>query len=107
MAGRGGLKRTSFAPGRSGNPGGRPKGLKDIEALARKHAPEAIAALVAALSGKDRVHAAAVLLDRGYGKARQFVEIEAAQTLRFISDKPMTEEEWLAEYGHKDEPAAE
>jgi HEAT repeat protein len=57
---------TSFQPGQSGNPAGRPKG---IEALARAHTPAAIAALVDALrSPKERVSAAVALLDRGWGK---------------------------------------
>ena len=48
--------RTSFRPGFSGNPGGRPKG---IEAIAREHTPAAIAAPVAALQNpRERVAAA-------------------------------------------------
>jgi HEAT repeat protein len=62
---------TSFQPGQSGNPAGRPKG---IEALAREHTPAAIAALVDALrSPKERVPAAVALLDRGWGKPSQTI----------------------------------
>jgi hypothetical protein len=39
----------AFAKGKSGNPGGRPKEIKEIQELARKHAPAAIAALVKAI----------------------------------------------------------
>ncbi len=56
-----------FQPGRSGNPGGRPKAAHNIQELARKHAPEAIKTL-ADIAEKGppgaRVSAAIALLDR-------------------------------------------
>ena len=59
-----------WPPGRSGNPGGRPRAALDIQALARQHTPDAIAALVAALANpRERVGAAAcALLDRAWGR---------------------------------------
>lgn len=64
-----------FKKGKSGNPGGRPKEFKEIQELARKHAPEAIAALVKVCTKGDsesaRVAAATALLDRGFGKPPQ------------------------------------
>jgi len=61
-----------WPPGRSGNPGGRPKAALDIQALARQHTPEAIQALVDALANpRERVSAAVALLDRGWGKPTQ------------------------------------
>jgi len=103
MPGRG----RPFAEGKSGNPGGRPKALKDIEALARKYTPAAIEALVAALTGKDRVAAANALLDRGWGKAKQLVEIEGDVAMRVICETPLTESEWQEQFGRKDAPAPE
>ncbi len=62
--------------GQSGNPGGRPAVLADLQELARKHTPRAIAALAKALdSPRERVAAATALLDRAYGKPRQQVEV--------------------------------
>jgi hypothetical protein len=71
-----------FQPGVSGNPGGRAKpGSLDIAALARSHAPEAIEALVRGLKDpKHYVHAAQVLLDRGFGRAPQTIAVDGPTT---------------------------
>jgi sulfite reductase beta subunit-like hemoprotein len=75
MAGRGGKRSTSFKPGQSGNPGGRPKALIEVQDLAREHTPAAISALVQIVTSGEsdaaRVAAASVILDRGWGKAAQ------------------------------------
>jgi hypothetical protein len=49
MAGRGGKRSTSFKPGQSGNPHGRPKVAGEVQEPARQHTGEAIKTLV--LSG--------------------------------------------------------
>ena len=67
-----------FKPGLSGNPGGRPKVLADIQELARQHAPTAITELgrLAVKAKSDSCIAACrELLDRGYGRPRQGLEI--------------------------------
>jgi hypothetical protein len=46
-----------FKPGQSGNPGGRPKGWAEVNALARQHTAAAIEALVKSL-GDRRTRAA-------------------------------------------------
>jgi hypothetical protein len=63
-----------FAPGQSGNPGGRPKDEHRVAELARSYTAEAIDTLVELMrNGKDervRGTAAQALLDRGWGKAK-------------------------------------
>lgn len=61
----------------------RNKRMKEVAALARVHTPEAIATLVLALANRTKdslvdavaVRAAEILLDRGYGKAKETVEV--------------------------------
>ena len=105
---RGGLRSSSFKPGVSGNPGGRPKRPTtievrqieaDVKALARECAPEAISTLkTIMLSDRAppaaRIGAATALLDRGYGKARQEVEIRKPNLAR-LTDEELDELERL------------
>lgn len=68
-----------FRKGKSGNPGGRPKVLGELQELARRHAPEVIEELarlaVKARSETARIAAGRELLDRGFGRARQSLEV--------------------------------
>ena len=67
-------KSGKFLPGKSGNPGGRPKDEHRVGELARSYTVEAIETLVELMrQGKDervRGTAAQALLDRGWGKAK-------------------------------------
>jgi hypothetical protein len=68
-----------FTKGKSGNPGGRPKEIADLKALARVHTELALKVLVDIIkdkqrSGNARVAAAREILDRGYGKPAQAIE---------------------------------
>src|SRR5271155_3491364 len=81
-----------FRPGQSGNPGGRPKVLGEVQELARQRAPEIIVELARlALKAKSetaRISAARELLDRGYGRSRQSMEISvpAGDPIRELLD---------------------
>ncbi len=105
---RGGLRSTSFKPGVSGNPGGRPKTpqtiaarriFADVKALARECAPEAISTLKSVmLDAKSppaaRIGAATAILDRGYGKPNQTVDVTsiiAALDLSKLSDAELAQ----------------
>lgn len=68
--------RTSWLPGRSGNPAGFPKALRDVRDAARAHTAQAVATLADIMLDRDsppaaRIAAAEALLDRGWGKAPQ------------------------------------
>ena len=72
-----------FQKGQSGNPGGRPKALREVEELARQEAAAAMQTLATIHRDKKapysaRVMAANALLDRGWGKARQALEHSGA-----------------------------
>ena len=91
-----------FKPGKSGNPGGRPKVLKDVQEAARQYCGEAIKTLYTIMKnpeepGHARITAASVLLDRGYGKALQTVESNNTNVNYVMSDAPMTDEEWAVD----------
>jgi tyrosyl-tRNA synthetase len=94
MAGRGGVRSTSFKPGQSGNPGGRPKLTQDeLDALtmAKQFAPDAIRALheiatSKTASDKARVTAAEAIINRVYGKPKETVESTIKHERRNESD---------------------
>jgi hypothetical protein len=68
-----------FRKGQSGNPGGRPKVLAEVQELARQYGPTVIVELarlaVKAKSESARIAAIRELLDRGYGRTRQTMEV--------------------------------
>jgi hypothetical protein len=85
---KGGRKSTSFKPGQSGNPHGRPtnselvgssKTRADVRELAKEKGPLAIETLASIMIDikappAARVGAATAILDRGYGKPPQTID---------------------------------
>lgn len=100
-----------FKKGQSGNPGGRPAVIAEIQQLARKHTGEAIDTLTAIMkdtsaSPATRVSAASVLLDRAGGKAAQFIDANFNKPLREYTDAELTaiiaSEQQLREEGEEE-----
>jgi len=70
----------NWSKGVSANPGGRPKGWQEIERLAREKSTDAILTLDAISKNEDyppnaRVAAANSILDRGWGRPKQSVDL--------------------------------
>lgn len=74
----------AFVKGQSGNPGGRPKAVmpdgRTLSEAAREHSPEALKVLVEALKVPETAMAAAKeILDRGFGRPAQAVELTGGE----------------------------
>jgi len=86
--------------GQSGNPGGRPKVVGEVQELARQHTTQAIQTLVGICTNKEappasRVAAANAILDRGYGKPSQHISDDATQRFVIYAPEPAANmEEW-------------
>ena len=71
-----------FPKGTSGNPGGKSKSFLDVRQLARTFTAQAVHALVEALTDeRSKVAAAIALLDRGYGRPQQTIDMNVRRSL--------------------------
>jgi Family of unknown function (DUF5681) len=100
---RGGNRSTSFRPGQSGNPSGRPsrpqtiverQTIENVKVASRALTAEALETLKAVmLNGKAppaaRVGAATAILDRGWGKPAQSIETNGNLTFVQIIQKAL------------------
>jgi hypothetical protein len=88
-----------FVSGQSGNPGGRPKSIASLTIESRKYAFDAIRTLARITkSGRSetaRIAAAVALLDRGFGRPSQSVEMNltadmVSKRISELSDRELT-----------------
>lgn len=98
-----------FQPGQSGNPNGRPKGIAKAFREALQDPTEAAFGLLEIARDEhtrpsDRIAAWRELLDRGYGKAPGFANIEGADPLE--QDDLAAEIRTLADALKAERPAA-
>lgn len=71
-----------FQPGKTGNPGGRPKKTEEertLEALCKEKTPQALDTILYIMGQGEqeraRLAAAQYIIDRGWGKAKESVEL--------------------------------
>jgi hypothetical protein len=90
-----------FAPGVSGNPGGRPKLPAEMKEMFQAKAPEAFEVLCKHLDAKDprvAVAAATQILDRAYGRPVQQHQFDMEERIKLVAVVPRkasSTEEWL------------
>jgi hypothetical protein len=86
--------RSAWEPGQSGNPGGRPRVVADVRALAQLEGPASIAALARVRDNPKSPPAAVVsaslaLLDRGFGRPQQSVHMRRITSLQDLTDEEL------------------
>jgi hypothetical protein len=101
---KGGLRSTSFKPGQSGNPDGRPKRpdtiearrvVADVKSAARELTPVAMDTLEKAMTDQKapwaaKITAAIAVLDRGWGKPEQTVSANVSVFDQMTDDEQKT-----------------
>ncbi len=93
-------KKTQFEPGKSGNPAGKPRKLPKLDILLDEVLGEEKDDVTAAQQilmrlrqlaingrGTESIRAAEVLLDRGYGKAKQYIEGKITGDVNLLFEK--------------------
>ena len=84
-----------FQPGKSGNPGGKPKQVIEVVHLARQYTTLAITTLAEiakeGLSEAARVHASEILIERGWGKAPQTITVLDERDTQDLTDQDLVD----------------
>jgi hypothetical protein len=77
-----------FQPGQTGNKGGRPKKTEEertLEAMCKDKTPEALKTILSIMTGgkneRAQLSAAQYVMDRGWGKAKESVELSGTVNL--------------------------
>ena len=77
-----------FQPGKTGNPGGRPKKTEEertLEAMCKDKTPQALSTILHIMEEgeqeRSRLSAAQYIIDRGWGKAKESVELSGTVAL--------------------------
>lgn len=83
-----------WQPGQSGNPGGRPKGTKELTELCRDMTRDAIDTLASIMRNPkspapSRVSAATTLLERGWGKPVAEMNLNVKRSIHDFSDEEL------------------
>lgn len=80
--------KTAFAKGQSGNPGGRPPKTEEertLEQMCKEKTPEALKIILELMAGskmdRAKLAAAQYIIDRGWGKAKESVELSGGLNL--------------------------
>jgi hypothetical protein len=84
-----------FTRGMSGNPKGRPAAIIEVAKAAREHTAEALETLArimrdAKATASARVSAAVAILERGWGKAPQTIDLRREIDMKELSDDELT-----------------
>ena len=84
-----------FQPGQSGNPGGRPREVGHVRELARQRTEKAVETLATIMEdtkapASARVTAAQALLDRGWGRAPQTLNVGSpSEDIKDLTDEEL------------------
>jgi hypothetical protein len=83
--------RTSFKPGQSGNPSGRPKIPEEFKELAKKYSVTALKKVIEIMENeeadnRDQLRASEIIMDRAWGKSTQSMDVVASVAVQIVDD---------------------